>query len=711
MPGKAAIGGSGTRRRVSVRQAAAGSPADGTHRRSQSVAMDRPADTARRRDLMVAAQLSSRDIRDPRVLEAMGTVPREFFLPPGMEEFAYEDGALPIESGQTISQPYIVACMIQAAELGPGDRVLEVGAGSGYAAAVMSRIAAHVHAIERHASLAQGARAHLDSLRYDNVDVHVGDGTLGWPAGAPYDAIIVSAGGPEVPAALKAQLALGGRLVIPTGTGGDVQELRKLTRVAHGEQDAAFVRENLGGVRFVPLIGAQGWSETGERSATRHAPGRGRSLESLLAETIEPLPPLEDARFAAAFDRWADRRVILLGEASHGTAEFYRARAAITRRLIEHHGFDIVAVEADWPDAAALDRYVRGGTSAGAPTPPFQRFPRWMWRNVEVATFIRWLHDFNAGRPAAARCAFRGLDIYNLHGSIAAVLDYLEREDPEAARIARERYGCLTPWQHDPATYGRAVLSDGYRKCEDAVVAQCRELLARRLEEQARGDAAAEDNLLDAAQNARLVASAERYYRVMYYGGAESWNLRDTHMFETLQQLLEARGPRSRAVVWAHNSHIGDARRTDMGSVRGELNLGQLCRERFGEDCALIGFGTHTGTVAAADDWDGDMRVMRVRPSLRDSVERLSHDTGIPRFLLDFARDEALARLLGVPRQERFIGVVYRPQTELHSHYAEVSLSRQFDGWVWFDETTAVTPLGDGTGVHDGAAETWPFGL
>ncbi|MGY4326821.1 erythromycin esterase-like protein [Bradyrhizobium sp. LB7.2] len=293
-----------------------------------------------------------------------------------------------------------------------------------------------------------------------------------------------------------------------------------------------------------------------------------------------------------------------------------------------------------------------------------------------------------------------------MSGSIAAILEYLDKVDPEAAAVARERYACLTPWQKEPSTYGRAVLTAGYRKCEKAVVDQCRELLQRRIEYIAENG----EDFLDAAQNARLIASAERYYRIMYYGGAESWNLRDTHMFETLGHLLDAHGPQSKAVVWAHNSHIGDARHTEMGAVRDELNIGQLCRERFGGEAALIGFGTHTGTVAAASDWGGDMEIKRVRPSHRDSYERACHDANVPRCLLDLGRDQAVRRRLLEPRLERFIGVIYRPDTELMSHYANASLPQQFDAFVWFDETSAVTPLGP-EHAKAGVPDTYPFGL
>lgn len=433
-------------------------------------------------------------------------------------------------------------------------------------------------------------------------------------------------------------------------------------------------------------------------------------MSRALQAALEPLPDLDAADFGAVLDRFADRRVIMLGEASHGSSEFYRARAAISRHLIERHGFNLVAIEADWPDAAAVDRRLRPRDGAPPPAqPPFQRFPTWMWRNREFAAFVGWLQRHNAARPPAARVAFHGLDIYNLSASIAAVLDYLDRVDAEAARIARERYACLTPWQREPADYGRAALAPGFERCEQAVVQQCRDLLVRQLDYAAE---AGPDSFLDAAQNARLVAAAERYYRVMYQGGAASWNLRDSHMFETLAQLLAFNGPGAKAIVWAHNSHIGDARFTDMGMARGEHNIGQLARQAWGDEVALVGQGTHAGTVAAAHDWDGDMQVMAVRPSRSGSYERLCHDSGVPRFLLDLRRGRhaELRRQLAVPRLERYIGVIYRPDTERWSHYAESVLPEQFDAWLWFDETQAVAALDAGQ-PHAGVPETYPFGV
>jgi protein-L-isoaspartate(D-aspartate) O-methyltransferase len=648
------------------------------------------ADTLRNR--MVQTQIARRGVRDERVLAAMRTVPRENFIAPGFEEFAYEDSALPIAEGQTISQPYIVGAMAAAAELEPGEKVLEVGAGSGYAAAVLSRIAGQVFAIERHAALTKAAAQRLTELGYTNVTLKTGDGSRGWPEEAPFDAIIVSAGGPSVPEALKQQLVIGGRLVVPVGA-ADEQRLIRLTRT--GED--SYEQDDLGAVRFVKLIGAHGWAEA------EPAEARGPSLPKLIALAAEVLPAFDDPAFGKLFDRFGGKRVVLLGEASHGTSEFYRARAAITRRLIERHGFTIVAVEADWPDAAAINRQVRGLPASRHGGAPFQRFPTWMWRNSDVAAFTAWLTAHN--REARVPAGFYGLDIYNMRSAIAGVLAYLDKVDPDAAAVARQRYACLTPWQHDPSTYGRAVLTEGYRKCEQDVIRQCREMLEKEFE-YARNDG---DEFLDAAQNARLIASAERYYRIMYYGGADSWNLRDRHMFETLENLLDWQGPEAKAVVWAHNSHIGDARATGMGWSRDEFNIGQLARERFGRDCALIGMDTHSGTVACASDWDGEMEIKQVRPSRADSVERLCHDSALPRFLLDFTKERALARHLEKERLERFIGVIYRPETELQSHYVEVELARQFDALLWFDQTRAVEEIGPES--HRGVPDTYPFGV
>lgn len=437
------------------------------------------------------------------------------------------------------------------------------------------------------------------------------------------------------------------------------------------------------------------------------APGEVRSATAALKAAAEPLPPLDDPAFAAAFDRFGEARVVLLGEASHGTSEFYRARAAITRRLIERHGFTIVAVEADWPDAAAIDRYVRRHPHQPMGASPFTRFPTWMWRNKDVDDFISFLRGHNAAKPPGERVGFYGLDLYSMTASISAVLAYLDRVDPEAATIARTRYACLSPWSLEPAAYGRVSLTEGYALCE----VQVTRILVDLLQKELRYASQDGERFFDAKQNARVVASAERYYRAMYYGARESWNLRDRHMFETLQNILAQAGPQKKAIVWAHNSHIGDARFTEMGRERGELNIGQLCREAYGRDAALIGFSTHAGTVSAASEWDGPMEIKAVRPARPDSYEALCHETGLARFLVDLraGQHDDLRRELAKPRLERYIGVIYRPDTERWSHYTYATLPEQYDAFVWFDATRAVTPLpGQVTAGED---ETYPFGL
>jgi protein-L-isoaspartate(D-aspartate) O-methyltransferase len=643
-----------------------------------------------KREEMVEA-LVARGIHDPRVLEAFRAVPREAFLPPDLREFAYADTPLPIEQGQTISQPYIVALTIAALDLAPSDSVLEIGTGSGYAAAILGRIARRVYTIERHEELATLASRRLAELGLSNVSVRHADGSLGWPEHAPYDAIAVAAGGPGVPRALLDQLAPGGRLVMPVG---EDRELQKLVRVTH-QADGSFASEDLGDVRFVPLIGAQGWeSEEPWNGRATRTPGRPASVAHLVREQAFAFDEIEGHDLGALLERIGDARLVLIGDASHGTSEFYRMRAEITKALVVTTGFDLVAVESDWPDAQSLNRWVQALPPVADDTgrlSPFQRFPTWMWRNHETLAFVDWLREHNdKTRGARAPVAFYGLDLYSLFASIQAVLQFLDRVDPAAARVARQRYACLTPWEADPAAYGQAALSGQYRVCEREAVAMLRDLMERRVDYTARDGEA----VFDAVQNARLVANAERYYRAMYYGSNESWNLRDRHMFETLEALLDFHGSASKAVVWEHNSHLGDARATEMG-LRGQLNVGQLCREKFGDSAFLIGFGTDRGTVAAADDWDGPMRVMTVRAAHPESYERLCHEAEVPAFFLHLREPdrEALRYELESPRLERAIGVVYRPHTEVQSHYFHASLPRQFDEYVWIDETSAVRPV------------------
>lgn len=661
------------------------------------------------RKRMVREQIAARGVRDPQVLAAMRRVPREQFLQEGLAEFAYQDTPLPIESDQTISQPYIVAYMTECLHLAGGEKVLEIGTGSGYAAAVLGEIAGEVYTVERYANLAASATERLARLGYTNVHVLHGDGTLGWPAHAPYDAILVAAGGPEVPRSLREQLAIGGRLVIPIGSSTHSQQLVRVTRAAEHRYD----EEDLIPVAFVPLIGEEGWREDLElpsraipaREWTAAAPAAtARALANRIATACAPFDRIESAELGALLDRIGDARVVLLGEATHGTSEFYRMRARITRELVEQRGFTIVAGEADWPDAARIDHYVRQRERPAPDWIAFTRFPTWMWRNEEMRALVDWLYEHNRNLPAAQRAGFYALDLYSLHTSIAAVLAYLDNVDPATAAIARRRYGCLTPWESDPATYGYAALTERYRSCESDVVRMLQELLDSRM----RYLHADGERYFDVVQNARLVEQAERYYRVMYYGGPESWNLRDTHMFQTLRRVLQARGADSKAVIWAHNSHLGDASATEMGA-RGEINVGQLCREELGDAVYSIGFGTDHGTVAAASDWGAAMEIKQVRPADPRSYEWLCHTAGIPGFLLGLRPDGELREGLMEPRLERAIGVIYRPETELASHYFTARLPRQFDEYIWFDESSAVHPLA--SREIAGLPETYPYGL
>ena len=419
----------------------------------------------------------------------------------------------------------------------------------------------------------------------------------------------------------------------------------------------------------------------------------------------------------AMIDAIGPARIVLIGEASHGTHEFYAMRAAITRRLIETRGFRAVTIEGDWPDARRVDRYVRGVNGDRDPDTAlsgFRRFPQWMWRNTVMRDFVRWLRRWNDVHEPDVRCGLYGLDLYSLHASIDAVLRYLERVDPKAARRARERYSCFESVHgNDPQMYGMAVARQLIDPCEDEVVRQLIELRHCADEYAASGGAFGEDDFFSAEQNARLVANAEQYYRSMFHGRVSSWNLRDTHMVETLDavaQFLERGGDKARLVVWAHNSHLGDARATQMGRS-GELNVGQLVRQKFGEEACLIGFTTYTGTVTAAHDWDEPAERRNVRPGLAGSTEALFHRVGIPSFLLDL-RVECAQEAFDEPRLERAIGVIYRPETERQSHYFHADLPAQFDLVLHLDQTRALEPLERSAGWDQGELpETYPFAV
>jgi erythromycin esterase-like protein len=430
----------------------------------------------------------------------------------------------------------------------------------------------------------------------------------------------------------------------------------------------------------------------------------------------QPLPGGSND-YDSLLEVFGDARFVLLGEATHGTHEFYRERAQITKRLILEKGFTAVAVEADWPDAYRVNGYVRGlGTDADANTAlaGFKRFPTWMWRNADVLDFISWLRAHNDTISLSEmNVGFYGLDLYSLYTSIEAVLAYLEKVDAAGAKRARYRYSCFDQFGENTQAYGYAAAFGLTESCEQEVVGQLVELRRRAAEYASRDGRIAADEFFFAEQNARLVKNAEEYYRSMFRERESSWNLRDRHMADTLEHLagfLTGRGQRAKIVVWEHNSHLGDARATEMGE-RGEINVGQLVRERYKNEVVLIGFSTFAGTVTAASDWDGPAERKRVRSALPGSYEAVFHEAGRSRFLLNL-RDERLKVLHG-PRLERAIGVIYRPESERVSHYFRADLPAQFDAILHFDETRAVEPLerAAGWGKDQEPPETFPSGI
>ncbi|MBN8228462.1 erythromycin esterase family protein [Corallococcus macrosporus] len=439
-------------------------------------------------------------------------------------------------------------------------------------------------------------------------------------------------------------------------------------------------------------------------------------LVRAIAETVRPLQGTRED-LDPLMDLVGDARCVLIGEATHGTHEFYRLRALLTRRLIEEKGFSAVAVEADWPDAYRINRYVRAvGTDVDAveSLADFQRFPSWMWRNADVLDFAGWLRTHNDRLPVREKVGFYGLDLYSLHASMGAVLTYLDRADPEAARRARHRYACFEHFGEDPQDYGHATTLGLSPDCERQVIAQLRELQRERESLLHRDGHAAEDAQFEAEQNARVVQNAEEYYRSMFHGRVSSWNLRDTHMADTLDTLrafLSRRSGDARVVVWAHNSHVGDARATEMGGA-GEVNLGQLTRQRHPGATRLIGFSTYRGTVTAASNWGGSAERKKVRHGLPGSYESLFHQVGMPGFLLDLRELGEAAGALRERRLQRAIGVIYRPQSERMSHYFHTRLPEQFDAMLHIDETRALEPLERTAGWERGEApETYPTGL
>jgi len=454
------------------------------------------------------------------------------------------------------------------------------------------------------------------------------------------------------------------------------------------------------------------------------APPKTALVDSEMLDTVrEHLQPLRGGPgdYDDLLDLIGTAHFVLLGEASHGTEEFYRERAEITKRLILEKRFGAIAVEADWPDALRVNRYVRGlpdDADAQAALSGFQRFPGWMWRNTAMLDFVQWLRRHNQGLAPAQQVGFYGLDLYSMFTSMREVLAYLDRTDPDAARRARARFACFDHAGEDSQAYGYGATFGLSRQCEDEVVQQLHEM-NRRYADAPATPGVERDEAFFAQQNARLVQNAEEYYRTMFRGRVSSWNLRDSHMDETLQALVRHLGDvgggsgdsSARIAVWAHNSHLGDASATEMGK-QGEWNLGQLVRDRRGDDAVLVGFSTSHGWVTAASEWDEPPRRMRVRNGLPGSWEELLHQAGSARFLLDLRRNERLRAVATQVHLQRAIGVIYRTETERQSHYFYTRLAQQFDALIHIDKTTALEPLNPTETWHSGdAPETFPSGV
>jgi erythromycin esterase-like protein len=433
------------------------------------------------------------------------------------------------------------------------------------------------------------------------------------------------------------------------------------------------------------------------------------------AQLIRP-----DESFEHVLEQIGDASVVLLGEATHGTREFYRIRAEISKRLTVEKGFDAIAAEADWPDALRVSQFIQLASSdqtADAALSGFQRFPQWMWRNTEIVDLVYWLRQHNSQIPKSeSRIGFFGLDLYSMRKSMEAVVRYLEKADPEAARRARARYSCFDHLAEDPQHYGYATTFGMTKDCEEEVVRQLVELTEEAAKHVKEEGGTVPDELFYAQQNARVVKNAETYYRSMFRSREESWNVRDKHMAETLDALREhisrRKGSPAKIAVWAHNSHLGDARATER-SEHGQLNLGQLVREHYAaEETFLLGFTTHTGTVTAASDWGAPAEMKNIVPSRSDSFEHLFHDTGLGDFLLPIRGRDSVQAALAERRLERAIGVIYLPESERVSHYFHADLTRQFDAVINLDQTTAVKPLEySALWVPQEVPETYPFGV
>jgi protein-L-isoaspartate(D-aspartate) O-methyltransferase len=622
----------------------------------------------------IETHLREKGITSDVLLNAFKDLPEEFYLSEIIQPYFYED--VRIEKSLDKLEPRVVfiARMLEQMGIKKGEKILIAGVDSIFVLVILSKIYKEVYSIETNETYAKWSQDVLKNIGVSNIEIEIGKPELGLSKKAPFDAILIASGLEEIPDNLKKQLKVGGNMLIPIGLDWSHAILELTERLSSTE----FKNENIRESYFIP------------RSKQIPLISKIEFLDQEITDEIgmnaKPFTSPLDYPIDQLLKRIGNAKVVLIGEASHGTSEFYRTRQEITKALIEKCGFNFVCAEADWSDAEQINKYVKNDYKQ-QDWMPFVRFPQWMWKNAEVLEFVEWLKKHNNSNGNSI--GFYGLDLYGMENSIDLVIKYLEEKDPNLAMTARERYGCITPYLTDPAIYGKLVLNNHLQSCEQEVVKMLFDLLKNK-------------NKLDHSpeffytyQNATVVADAERYYKSMYYGSSESWNLRDLHMFYTLRSLMAFHGPNAKTIVWAHNSHVGNALATEI-YARGEINIGHLCKEQYGNSCYSIGFGTHHGTVAAAENWGSKMEVMKVNESLQGSFENLCHHTKIDNFTLPLREqdtEDTLRTLLSSPKLERAIGVIYRPKTELLSHYFQAVLSSQFDEYIWINKTKAVTPI------------------
>lgn len=643
------------------------------------------------KEISIEEQLKDKGIRNSLLIEAFQDIPEAFFLSEHLHPYFYEDVRIEKIIEKTEPRVIVVARMLEQLQVKEEERILITGVDSVYILAVLSKIYKEVYAVETTKTYSDWALEVLKNIDVTNVHIKSGKLENGWKAKAPFNAILSASEFKEIPNTIKQQLKIGAKLLAPVGPDWAHVMLETIERISETEYVTKALRDNyfIPKPKLVPKIGTEVYPENEIIDEI--------GISSIPFKTIKKFP------IDGLLERIGDAKVVLLGEASHGTSEFYAMRQEITKALIEKKRFNLVCAEADWSDAEQINNYVRNQYQAQE-WMPFARFPEWMWKNKEVLDFVEWLKKYNTKRNNTI--GFYGLDLYGLENSVDLVINYLEDIDPDLAALAKVRYSCIMPYMSNPTVYGKLVKTKKLESCEKTVLKMLFDLLKNK-------------NKLNhsqayfyAYQNATVVVDAERYYKAMYYASAESWNLRDFHMFYTLKSLMTYYGKDSKAVVWAHNSHIGNALATEM-YARGEINIGHLCKEHFGTKSYNIGFGTHTGTVAAAKNWGEAMQVMPINDSVAESYEYLCHKTNVSNFTLPLRAEHAeknLIEFLNTPRLERAIGVVYRSKTELMSHYFKTVLPSQFDEYIWFNKTKAITPLATNK-ENTRLANVHPFGL